>query len=222
MQLVEFDRTSGNPTSFPTGAGTAFLQMVQDSAAVYVIGDVDQGGEGGTLQRQSTIEKLAKAGGGKTVLSQVAVTTDNVGFGGYVGLALDGITLYALSESSVSASGTVDVSVVSMPTTGGGASMTPIYAETLDPTRTTLRLLGATQGLVILARSESNGPDAGSSLQSSSVLAVSAAGGLPRIAADFLEDVPVGQLVTPTFDPAGAYWVNESGTVYRLAIAAAQ
>ena len=87
------------------------------------------------------------------------------------------------------------------------------------PRLRTLRLLGAVDGAVLLVRSVTPQVDGGASspgsASESSVLAIPASGGAPRIVASFLRDTPIFEVQAPTFT-GDVFWLNQGGRVFRL------
>jgi hypothetical protein len=74
--------------------------------------------------------------------------------------------------------------------------------------------------VVLLARVQTPAlPDA-TEVQSGALLLVPEAGGAPKIAAEFPFDAPFGDLQAPAFDERALYWLNTSGNLYSLDVAA--
>jgi hypothetical protein len=145
------------------------------------------------------------------------LTTTNPNYGGYIGLADDGTSLFALYQAAPAADGTVDTQVLKLDTSGGSPSK--VYDEVTDPKVSTLRLLGAVSGAVVMAREVTPQADSGAVSSESSVLVIPAAGGAPRIVASFVNDSPIFELQSPTF-AQDSFWLNGSGRVFRLPAAA--
>ena len=222
VQLLSIARGTGVVTPLDTGGAQTILQFAQDMNDVYVGVDTDVALEGG-VDRTSRVVQFPKGGGSSVTIAQSTLTTPNAAYGGYIGLADDGTTLFALFQQMPAADGTVDTQVLKL----GAAGTTPsvVYDEVL-PTISTLRLLGAVNGAVVMARDVAPQPDAGdatygSTASESSVLAIPAGGGAPRIIASFVNDSPIFELQAPAFS-ADTFWVNGSGRVFSLPAGALQ
>ncbi len=216
VQALRIDRATGVVTPLDTGGARAVLQFTQDATAVYVGVDTDIAAEGG-VERVSRIVQFPKAGGASTTLVQRTLTTSDPNHGGFIGLQDDGATLFALYEAAPAADGTVDTQAVSVDLSGGAT--TTLYDSVVDPAVTSLRLLGAVNGALLLVRHVSAQIDAGVSAAESGVLVVPASGGAPRIVASFTRDQPLFEVQAPTFS-RDVFWINASGSIFQLPAAA--
>ena len=217
VQLLSIARATGLVTPLDTGGARPILQFAQDPNSVYVGVDTDVALDGG-VERVSRIVLFAKAGGApgaSTTLTESTLTTTDAAHGGFIGLADDGTTLFALYEAAP-ANGTVETQVVQLASGDAGPSV--LYDELVDPTVASLRLLGAVNGAVVLARAVLGRADGGVASESS-VLVIPAGGVAPRIVASFVRDAPIFELQAPTFSE-DIFWLNASGQVFRLPAAA--
>ncbi|MGO9833053.1 MAG: hypothetical protein ACLP1X_02425 [Polyangiaceae bacterium] len=218
VQLLSIARGTGVVTPLDTGGAQTILQFTQDMNALYVGVDTDVAQGDASVERVSRVVQFPKAGGPSATMAESTLTTPNAAYGGYIGLADDGTTLFALFQQTPAADGTVDTQVLKL----GAAGTTPsvAYDEVLNPTISTLRILGAVDGAVVLARDVAPQPDGGdaaygSSASESSVLVIPAGGGAPRIIASFVNDSPIFELQAPAFS-ADTFWVNGSGRIFSL------
>jgi hypothetical protein len=218
VQLVTLDQKTGASRHFDTGGHTVVFQFDQDAGAIYLGRDVDAPIEGGIL-RKSAVVRVAKADGHiSTLLPDVSVMIADVLHGGYLRMYLDGPRVYAFFEGSPAPDHTVSMEVHRIAVANGASSGSAdkLYATSLDPAHAQLNLLGALDGAAVLSRVnyESKFPGA-TAVASSSLLAVPATGGAPRLLADFSGDAPGEGLVS---DATYFYWLNTiSGKLYRLA-----
>jgi hypothetical protein len=224
LQLLSVDRAAGSVRAFDTGSNFHVHQFSQDAAAVYLVSDQDRTTDGGSsVQRQSRVVRIAKADGALTTASEATTidTADRLR-GGYLGTATDltgGDGVYALYEDAPAADGTVTTRVVRLDATGKASTL---LERSLDPS-TGLWLLGVIDGTVLLARTESTTTDGGApGVRSSSVLAIPAHGGAPRILADSARDYPMLGLQAVTYDADWVYWLNSSGDLFRFGRGALQ
>ena len=214
VQLVAVNRDSGEVKTL--GVGTkAVLGFSQDDKALYVISHTDSG-EAASLARQSRVERIGKSDGVRKTLATLTLQGEGADRGGFVGMLLDGDSILALSRAPA-ADETDEVKLVSIDSQG---RQKVVYSSTVDAGRAKFSILGATEQAVLLARYALSSSSADASVQSGTVLIVPRDGSLAVISAEFLRDAPASSLSAPAFDPDGIYWVNSSGRLYRLPLAA--
>jgi hypothetical protein len=217
VQLLKLDPKSGVTTHYDTGGNKVVFQFDQDAGGIYLARDVDAAVSGGT-QRKSAVVRLAKADGHvTTLLPDVSVMTSDLQHGGYLRVHQDSMRVYALFEGTPAMDHTVSMEVHRVAVANGASSGAPdkLYVTSLDPARSQLNLLGALDGAALLSRVNYDPKVTGSTVvASSSLLAVPATGGVPRILADFTGDFPGEGLAS---DATYVYWLNTtSGKLYRL------
>lgn len=198
--------------SFDTGGTQPVFQFGQDDDALYLAVDVDQPGDNAHTRRSSSVVRLAKADGARTVTipERIIDIEDALRGGGFTGVQVDGASLFALFESMPSADGTLTVQVQRVDLTQPGSS-TVVYETTLDRNLSQLAMLGASDDAVVLSRIEYETDGNTRSVRSASVIVVPAAGTGPRIAADYPKDYPGNDLMS---DDTRIYWLNSSGRLY--------
>lgn len=98
-----------------------------------------------------------------------------------------------------------------------GGTSTTLLERNLEPASTTLWLMGALDGAVLLARTENQtASTVAPTILHSSVIVLPAGGGASWIAADFTGDHPLLGLDALAYDQTSVYWLNSSGDLYRL------
>jgi hypothetical protein len=226
VQLLMLDPRSGISKAIDTGGNSVVYQFDQDSEALYVARDIDAAMDAAasTTVRKSAVIRIAKTNGSvSTSFPEQSVTISNVQYGGYIGVRVDptpgNSALVALFESALATDGTLAVEVQRMPlpTGSSGTSSMSMPADTLytvnvDPTVTTLSLLGALDGAALLTRVDYDMSGTASIASRSSLLVIPPMGDM-RIVADFVDDAPVDGLGS---DSNYIYWLNSSGKLYRL------
>jgi hypothetical protein len=218
IQLARIARSTGAVTPSDTGGALPVYQFTQDATSVYVAVDTDVA-SGTGFERVSRVVQIAKAGGASTTLAQSTVNIPDESHGGFIGLQSDGTSLFAVFEMTPNADGTVETQVVNVNVSDGAPSVT--YDEVVDPTTTSIRLLGAVGGAALVVRNVAAQPDGGVPLSESTVIVLPPNGGAPRIAASFQSDTPLFELQAPAFSP-DLFWLNQSGRIFRLPAAAFQ
>jgi hypothetical protein len=218
VQLLKVDQKTSVATHFDTGGNKVVLQFDQDASGIYLARDVDAAVGGGT-QRKSAVVRVAKADGHlSTLLPDVTVMITDVQHGGYLRVHLDGTRVYAFFEGTPAMDHTVSMEVhrIALANGASSGSLDKLYATSLDPAHAQLNLLGALDGAAVLSRVDYDPKvPAATAVASSSLFAVPATGGVPRILADFSGDYPGEGLVS---DATYFYWLNiRSGKLYRLA-----
>jgi hypothetical protein len=214
VQLLKI-ANSGEVTPFDTRGNRPVYQFDQDDAALYVATASDES-SGTKTQRSSSVLRIAKADGATSnVLREQTLTIEDLHHGGYIGVQVQAPSVYALFEQAPSADATVGVQLQRVDAGGSSSSApTTLYTRTIDPRLTQIGLFGVVDGTVILTLIEFDAKDGGSSVvRGSSLLAVAAEGGAPRILADFARDFPVQGIAT---DANQIYWLNNSGRLYGL------
>ena len=223
VQLLKIDRLTGNVTSQDTGSNFHVHQFAQDATSIYMVSDLDTD-MGAATRRTSRVVRIAKAGGApEEIVPAMSVTTPDQLHGGFIGVHADAAGapgLYSLYEEAPAA-GNVLTRVVKIDPMA--RTLAPLVERTLALGGSTLWLLGAVDGAVLLARTESEGGDAGpSSIRSSSVIVLPARGGAPRIVADYARDYPLLGMQVVAVDADWVYWLNSTGELFRLARGALQ
>jgi hypothetical protein len=211
VQLVVLE-PSKPVKSFDTGGTQPVFQFGQDDSALYLAVDVDQPAASGHTRRSSSVVRLAKADGVRTVIipEQIIDIDDALRGGGFTGVQVDGTSLFALFESMPAADGTLTVQVQHVDLTKPGMS-TVVYETTVDRNISQLAMLGAIDGAIVLSRIEYETEGDMRAVRSASVIVVPATGGGPRFAADYPKDYPGNDLVS---DDNRIYWLNSSGRLY--------
>ncbi len=215
VQLLALDRALGTVHSYDTGSNFHVHQFAQDDRFVYLVSD-DDSASGSGVVRDSRVVRLSKSDGTKSdVSSGVSLTLPTKSHGGYIGVQTDldgGSALYALYEDAPQKDGTIPTRVVRFD--AGSTSPSSLYERALDPTRSSLWLLGVVGGTVLVAQTQSG--SASESVASASVIALPASGGPPLIVADFANDYPILGLQALVADATAMYWLNSSGDVFQL------
>jgi hypothetical protein len=220
MQLVAIDRTSGTIRTFDTGANFHVHEIAQDASSVYVVSDLDTVLDASTLvQRRSSVISIDKSTGAvANVSAAINIATPDQLHGGFLGVHTDlsGVAgILSIDEDAPSADGqTVLTRVVRL---AAGGPSTTLLERNLEPASTTLWLMGAIDGAVLLARTENQAASTvAPTILHSSVIVLPAGGGAPWIAADFTGDHPLLGLNALAYDQSSVYWLNSSGDLYRL------
>jgi hypothetical protein len=207
-------------THFDTGGNKVVFQFDQDADAVYVARDTDAAAGGGTL-RQSAVVRIAKADGhASTMLPDSSLMITDTKHGGYVRVRIDDTRLVALFEGAPAPDGKVSIQVRRVAIANGAASGTSdmLFNMPVDPALGQIGLQGALDGAVVLSRIDYDPTVSGATaVGSSSLFVVPAAGGVPRILADYSGDFPSEGFAS---DAMYIYWLNNSGKLYRLSRAA--
>jgi hypothetical protein len=219
VELLKVELT-GAVTGFDTGATRPVVQFDQDDAAIYLATDVDNDIDSGKrIERTSSITRIGKGTGERsTVLSEQVIRLDkaSANHGGYVGVQLDGASLFALFEEAPDDAGNIHLQVHSTRVSKRSISTDPkiLYDSQIDPATSKVALIGAVDGSVVLYRVEydASEPDA-PRVRSASVIVVHESGEPPRIVADFARDYPMEGVAT---DADHIYWLNSSGTIYEF------
>ena len=214
VQLLRIDPSSGDTTPFDTGGAIPVLQFAMDAKSVFVAVDTDEDRGDAGVQRISQVTRIPKAGGKASTIAQQTLNIADPTRGGFVGLADDGASLYAVYEPEPNSDGSVDLTVQKL---GASSADQPtlLYSEKGSAPTTRLRLLGAVNGAVLLARDATQSSDAGAAESEGSVILIPPDGSTPRIVASFRGDTPIFELQAPAFSP-DIFWLNQSGRVYRL------
>lgn len=214
VQVIVFGLDTKPVRTLDTRGNAVVFQYGQDDTWLYIASDVDTLQSGNIWERQSTVVRVPKLGGVPAgVMPGVTITTADKRHGGYVGVVVDGSTVFALFENQALADGTFDVELrtVDAVDLASTPSPTTLYTLTVDPKQTQLVLLGAVDGTAILSRIENKAD--GSGPRSSTVFSVAANGGSPRILADFANDSQAPGVVS---DDDRFYWINGTRRIYAL------
>ena len=220
VQVIVFGFDTKPVRTLDTRGNAVVFQYGQDDNWLYIASDVDTLQSGDIWERQSTVVRVPKLGGVPAgVMPGVTMTTADKGHGGYVGVVVDGSTVFALFENQARADGTFDVELrtVDAVELASTPSPTTLYKLSIDPKQTQLVLLGAVDGTAILSRIENKTDAPGP--RSSTVFSVAANGGSPRILADFANDAQAPGVVQ---DDDRFYWINGTRRIYALPRSALQ
>jgi hypothetical protein len=218
LGVLAFPRAGGAATPLSTGSKKASLQLAQDALGLYVAAIEDGPGAPGPWQRTSRIVRIDKASGQRTVLATTTVETRAELRGGFFGLKVAGDAVLAIEEGDVAADGTYPAAVVRVALADG--VKTKLLEHRLALGRTEDRLLGLA-GRSVLAFQTELGPAGSSSpaaVATSTLWAID--GGAVRTLADFVADAPLAIGAGVVNDGAFAYWMNHSGRIFKIALAA--
>jgi hypothetical protein len=220
VQFLKLDPKAGVSTHFDTGGNKVVFQFDQDADAVYVARDTDAAAGGGTL-RQSAVVRIAKADGhASTMLPDSALMITDTKHGGYVRVRIDDTRLIALFEGAPAPDGKVSIQVRRTAIANAAASGTSdtLFSMPVDPALAQIGLQGALDGAVVLSRIDYDPTvSRATAVATASLFVVPAAGGVPRILADYSGDFPSEGFAS---DASYIYWLNNSGKLYRLSRAA--
>jgi hypothetical protein len=207
VQLFAIPRDGGGgPQAVPMG-NTPVFQFDHDATGVFLTRDQDDE-LGATIRRTSSVVRIDKRSGVQTtVMPERTLELPSRERGGYIGVQVEDGSVFAIYEDA-DPSG-FRAQLYAAPATGLSGDPMLVSDFLIDPALTRIRLLGVTDGQVILSRVEL---DAGS-VASASVLAVPVTGGLPHVLADFDQDFPVDGFAS---DSDRMYWLNASGALYAL------
>jgi hypothetical protein len=189
-----------------------------DAKAVYVTVVTDEPRGDAGAERTSLVQRISKTDGTPTLVTSRSLMIGKDGRGGFVSLANDGTSLYAVEESP-NADKTLHVMVEKVGATSADMSKPPLYEEKRLQPPATLRLLGAVNGAVLIVRNSTQTVDAGPATSEAAVIVAPSSGSTPSIVASYRDDTPIFDIQTPAFS-SDVFWLNQSGAVWRLSAAA--